>query len=267
METIETISYEDFLAKAKKLIEREKLRETLSKPSSLLFRGQSDASWGLQTTLERYQRGPISQCEYGTIMKLLRKYSETAIELSLPVDPDFLEDAEHGAPADYPLMVHARHHGFPSPLLDWTESLYVALFFSLSSTPRFREDGKAAVFAFRGDCGYGKTVEIGKPHIVGLGPSIRTHRRHFQQQAQYTICQFRARSGELIYASHEDAWQSNGNDKDQDVFWKFTIPWSQRDTILCVLDKMNINSFTLFGSMDGLMDVLARRLFDSPYSA
>jgi hypothetical protein len=38
----------------------------------------------------------------------------------------------------YRYMAYLRHHGFPSPLLDWTLSMHVAAFFA------FRATGKAA---------------------------------------------------------------------------------------------------------------------------
>lgn len=39
-------------------------------------------------------------------------------------------------PPGYEFMIYLRHHGFPSPLLDWSRSPYVAAFFCFSLMSR-----------------------------------------------------------------------------------------------------------------------------------
>ena len=84
----------------------------------------------------------------------------------------------------YEYMVYLRHYGFPSPLLDWSMSPYVAAYFS------FRELNKAenvSIFAFIEDYGF----DVSHPansNVIRLGPYIRSPKRHFLQQSDYTIC-------------------------------------------------------------------------------
>ncbi|WP_082760162.1 FRG domain-containing protein [Agrobacterium bohemicum] len=44
------------------------------------------------------------------------------------------------------LLCYARHHGFPTTLLDWSHTFFVAAFFSYSTSNR---DTDVAIWAFK----------------------------------------------------------------------------------------------------------------------
>lgn len=231
--------------------------------SDLLYRGQADSRWRLETTLERSVSKPVSLYDYYRLIERAKARIETFTDKSwkIPTLEDYLKwlQTDPGTPSlydAYEYFIYLRHHGFPSPLLDWTASPYVAAFFAMDKPAR--DVQSVSVYVFWECTGGAKLTEDGKPEICGLGPNVRSHRRHFLQQSQYTICT--AMAGEAkMYAKHEDAFGKSV--VVQDLLWKINIPISSRVKFLAKLHKMNINSFSLFATEDGLLATLAADIF------
>src|SRR3990172_6319875 len=104
--------------------------------SDPLFRGQSDHSWLLLTTLERFSTKAWSVKRYHRLLLSIAPavISLTSKEWDLGGDTD-VDQSRHGPPPGYEFMIYLRHHGFPSPLLDWSRSPYVAAFFAFAQRP------------------------------------------------------------------------------------------------------------------------------------
>jgi hypothetical protein len=264
MEEFRLASWEDFEREIGEVLRRysercQGLRGLRHSPS--LFRGQEKASWPLKTTLERYTERPYTMKEY---WKMTRNFVKSPVESLTEKRWDIGKYPEegpepHGPPLGYEFMVYLRHHGFPSPLLDWSQSPYVAAFFAFRSpagTKKSQEDpdGEVAIYCFQEYWEGAKVWDENEPHIIGLGPNIVTTPRHFRQQSWYTICRV-LRNGWHGYASHEEVLRKG--DTHQDVLKKYRIPASQRDRFLEGLSLMNISAYTLFGTEDSLMETLA----------
>lgn len=239
--------------------------------SNILYRGQSNSAWHLETTLERFiARETMSLSDYhGAILSItptietftertwnLRESAEyreslNRIRCSITTPNEFLTSSE----LEY--MAYLRHHNFPSPLLDWTQSPYVASHFAFSSINA--GTNAVAIFAFIEYAGEGKSFEGTAPSICGIGHNFRTHARHHLQQSEYTVCTKNG-GNDFVYCSHEGAF-SNPVSPRQDLLWKFIIPVSERIEVLRKLEAYNINAYSLFGSEESLMSTMAIRSF------
>lgn len=249
MEIIELESWEEF----EQTIENDPKRTQLL---GYIFRGQEDAEWELTTTLERF-------LDKKSIKKNItwKSYHDILASVQPPVSSLTNNDYEFSSsvkdsprlPSNYRFMVYLRHHGFPSPLLDWTRSPFVAAYFAFKNATLNK---RVAIYCFnywappRDQEAF---FEGGNPYIQRLGPNIITHKRHYQQQCEYTICYKRSEQ-ENIYLSHEDTLYSKGCEMK-----KFILPGDEREKVLEKLDLMNVNAFSLFGSEDSLMETLAQR--------
>lgn len=235
------------------------------KPSDMLFRGQANASWPILTTLERRTAERMSVNQYMEIVSrtIHEIESVTGKRWGLPtwqemVDILLAEDEPSVVtPPGYNYLVYLRHHGFPSPLLDWTESPYVAAYFAYIE----RSDTERAVYAYVEQTEGGKGRTEGCPRIELQGPYVSTDARHFAQKAWYTLCvTWNLERKVFEFCKHEEVFgESDGS---QDLLVKIVLPSADRTAALRELDNFNINHYTLFQSEDALVRALESRCFD-----
>ena len=112
-----------------------------------------------------------------------------------------------------------------------------------------------AIFAYVESPKGFKGGPVGIPKILVQGPYVRTHKRHFLQQAWYTIAiETRSETDCYSFVPHETI----GNEhRTQDVFIKITIPATDRRKALQALYEYNITRFSLFQSDEALIRTLA----------
>jgi len=227
--------------------------------SEPLFRGHADSSWRLETTLERFiPEEQITVNRYNSYLARAKPTIETITDRKWRLSRGMR--LSHGALVDEPpsieFMAYARHHGYPSPLLDWSRSPYVALYFAFSKA-RNNQDTALFVFIKAPEGVRSGSGSLRDPQICELSRLSTTHVRHISQQSRYTICVRNIEGDEWAYCSHELAMEPQ--DASQNSLQKITLPGSLRLEVLDKLDHMNINGYTLFNSEDGLMESLAFR--------
>jgi hypothetical protein len=198
-------------------------QQNASRRSQLIFRGQGDANWSLETTLDRWRKFENDLDREDCVRALLDQFSR---ELGhLEVSP--LEEIRGEA-----LELLARHHGLPSPLMDWTQSPYVAAYFAFESA-QFKTSGEVAIWVL--DRSRIPTA-FNLMDLIEDYRLVQFNRRARRQQGVF----IRVRTGRLPLETLA-----------ADTMTRYLIPVGEARSALTELDEMGINSTNLFADMDG----------------
>lgn len=238
----------------------------------ILYRGQGNYKWNLESTLERAIEGE----KYGFLQYIRRIGASSGNVLAFANNnlnfkslikwakkDDFKKDFKYedlnlffDDTDAYNVLAYFRQHGFPSPMLDWTESPQIALFFSINNIC-----DAGAVYAYIETPNVGHVYGTDSPCIKKLGTYTVNNKRHILQKSSYTIA--------YKYISEEfDKYQLIGYDSfenkdnvDQDLIIKIKIKNDNKIKILKNLDEYNLNIYSLMQNEDSLMEYLAFREF------
>lgn len=261
------LSWDDFKQKIQAdIAEYKNAAASVLMHSPWIYRGQSNSTWVLKTSLERYLEDELElppdkipvrdyYVKLSAIVPAINSLTGRKFEDFNPLDIVFSEKA---AVPECELLCYARHHGFPTPLLDWTESYYVAAFFAFWSIKKHQKEN-VSVYAYKEWNGKARSWGGADPRLCEMGHYIETHSRHYKQQSNYTVCLHRASVKDPIYfVKHEDALARN---PDNQRMKKFIISAKEKERALEELYAMNINTHTLFGDEEALLRMLAYKEF------
>lgn len=247
-------SWEHFESEMRRLflyVEESRKGEGATFVSPPLFRGQSNSHWALSTTLDRATNNSVFLIsEYTNLVEKTIKEIEHKFPNAFSLLPGnrILKGEDVISSKDglefVAAMAYLRHHGFPSPLLDWTTSVDVATYFA------FRESIQSeyvAIFVLLEYFGSGKVFNPRKPYIHSIGHHLNAHPRHKNQMSEYTMCMIY--DGEkYYYAQHGEAL--NIERKAQDIVLKFEIPATERQNVLKILENKKISTTALMGETE-----------------
>lgn len=230
--------------------------------SPWIFRGQSYFEWDLKTSLERFLQDEKGEnvdrynmrryyYDLSSVIPAINSLTDKKFERFEPSD---LNCRKNGTLPQYELLCFARHHGFPTPILDWTYSYYVAAFFAFVSA---KKDQDVAIFSYKEWSGETRGGWVADPIWDTQGPYVETHPRHYKQQSAYTVCRAEIEERgktEIFFMNHETAAR---NDPANHSVKKFVLKADEKQKVLEMLYSMNINAYTLFGNDESLMQMLA----------
>lgn len=221
-----------------------------------LYRGHSDATWHLETTLDRIMRSRVKTDKYYSMIRDVQAEIETFTNRKWELSPDYELAMHSDSFRDY--LGYLRHHSFPSPLLDWTFSPFVAAYFA------FRELSNKAEFIAIYEYWQSHDGPTGNPRIEILRRGeYKSNKRHYLQQSVYTLC-ILSEGDQDYFANHEDTYSRE--EGTSDFLTKFILPASERINALLSLEAYNINAHSLMGSEESLLETVFLRYF-SVYKA
>lgn len=129
----------------------------------------------------------------------------------------------------------------------------MAAFFAFDGAPGGAS--KIAMYALVKDSMHG--YSSGQPNVSVLGPYVKSHPRHFNQQCRYSIC-VDVVDDQYVFAPHEAAIAQDGAGVEGKLI-KLLLPSSDRAAAFQTLELMNINPYSVYGTEETLVRTIARR--------
>jgi hypothetical protein len=215
-------------------------------PRRYMFRGQT-RNWRLQTTYHRRGRADLRRYRLEDVPTLHRHLSGRTRHFYN------INDADQTG-AFYSLI---QHHGYPTPLLDWTYSPFVAAFFAYRHVEAEPKDSKVRIFCFDLKAWLQKHPSI----LFVDGPVL-----HF------SVAEFLAIENERMVPQQSVSSVTNVDDMESFIRFRETaedatylraidLPSRARGQVMRELQTMGITAGSLFPGLDGACEELTERFF------
>jgi len=216
-----------------------------------IFRGQNQ-TWNLRTSFHRTKRSNLFRFiseDIDTLHRRLSGQTKHVFDLNVAT--------QNGA-----FFNMLQHHGYPTPILDWSHSPYVSAFFAFrglsSEKSKDKRNQHVRIFVF-------DRQEWGRDYSQIT--TLNIHTPHF------SVHEFMALNNDRLIPQQGIATVTNvddiekyiaGREKEQNKIYltAIDIPWSARNEVMKDLNFMGITAGSLFPGIDGACEEIKERLFN-----
>ncbi|MCK9363476.1 MAG: FRG domain-containing protein [Syntrophales bacterium] len=211
-----------------------------------IYRGHRRNDWDLESTLTRLMKNIPSRSSALLDHKDVFRYAIRGRRGSNP-----------SVPSDDELWSLGQHHGLATPLLDWTASPYVALFFAFAESMPGDETDTRVVLALNETKVVKKSKELAAKNaqadiVEWFRPLSDDNARLVNQNGLFIKSP--------VGVSIENWISTHFLGLNKTVLAKIYVPNDNRVECLLALNKMNINHATLFPDLEGACKFTNMRL-------
>lgn len=216
-------------------------------PNRYMFRGQSGI-WRLRTSFHRTRRKdllPFINRDIPALHRILTSKTKHLFNLN--------DSLQNGA-----FWNLVQHYGYPTPLLDWSHSPFVAAYFAFSATQQNSEKTSAArIFMFDrkawcADFNQLQKVAIARPHFSILEALAIENDRAIPQQSLSSVTNIDDIESYIQLREHEQKTR---------YLKVIDLSFAQREEILRELGMMGITAGSLFPGLDGVCEESRSKFF------
>lgn len=214
-----------------------------------IWRGQENSEWPLRSAFHRYRAGLAEYVRF----PLKRLHPTVA---SITKDRfDFLNDIHDRNKIEFLSLI--QHHGYPTPLLDWSLSPYVAAFFAFRNSKAVSANTKyARIFKF--DCNeWGTQFDdefelVFGPQQVTVLDTIPIHNPRLAPQQAISV---------FMNVADIECFIKSREKLNKEFLSVIELPWSERPEIMKDLRSMGITAASLFPGLDGICEAYKEEYF------
>ena len=227
------VTWEEFKAKA---------NAQLDKRQSYIYRGQANSKWYLSTTIHRTgmlttQQDFLDYFEYlmPFVLEPIEAWDGSRRDIK---DPNVLAE----------FLSFLQNNGFPTPLLDWTFSPYIAAYFAFEAINHFSPQfDKVAIYSFNNlewvkDYKQSLDWTVKEAHVSHLTPTYRGNTKQMLQQGTYLFTNQKNVENHIIKLEKRKG----------QYLTKYEISVKEKAKVFKELNAMNITAMLLAPSMESV---------------